>query len=294
MDPTRAVSSVSQALGESDATAEAALRSLFQAYAGTGPADWSSVEQALFARSDVEHGSIATLLGVLKDLAAEMGGADDPRAVVDDPELRGYFATTIPASDQAAGTPVAEGSMICRVGDAYYLGDDHEVWQAGSGDTVYYHDGVQNYDALGRPLDAPDAASASTVQSEDPDTWNNYLAQNGPRWDGTEASWQQFRDWFLYDAAEHHVGTSAQGFIALAENGDKRTVFATYGVALPTAETFETGGADDLLHRLRHEVMEPALTQILANHPELAELGEDRLRELLAEVTADHFESRIG
>ena len=294
MDPTHAVSSVSQALGESDATVEAALRSLFQAYSEAGPADWRDVEQGLSAQPGVEHGSIAVLLGALKDLAAEAGGADDPQALFADPGLRGYFATTTPAAHQAAGTPVAEGSMIHRVGDAYYLGEDHQVWQAGSGDAAYYHDGVQNYDALGRPLDAPDAASPATAQNDDPDAWNSYLAQNGPRWDGTEASWGQFRDWFLYDAAEHHVGTSAQGFIALAESGDKRTVFATYGVTLPAAASPETGGAEDLLHRLRHHVMEPALAQILADHPELAELGEDRLRELLAEVTADHIESRIG
>ena len=35
--------------------------------------------------------------------------------------------------------------------------------------------------------------------------------------------------------------------------------------------------------------MEPALAEILRTDPELASLGEERLRELLAEVTAEHL-----
>lgn len=296
MDPTRVVSGVSQALGESDETVDAVLRSLFQAYAEAVPTDWSGVEQILSAQAVLEYEKVAALLDALRALASEAGGADDPRSVFDDQELRGYFGTdtgTATADQSAAPAPVADGSLIHRVGDAYYLGEAHQVWPATSGDTVYYHDGTQNYDTLGRPLDAPDAASPAAGQPEDHEAWNSYLAQNGPRWDGTEAAWRQFRDWFLYDAAAHQVGGSAQGFIALAESGDKRAVFADYGVTLPAATSSGVGGGEDLLHRLRDEVMEPALARILAD-PELAELGETRLRELLAEVTADHLESRAG
>lgn len=285
------MTSVSTALGESGDTVEALLSGLFRAYSEAA-CDWAGVERLLSEQSAVEHGKLAALLDALKALAAEAGGADDPRSVFDDHDLRGYFAThtQTPAADQPAAIPVAEGSLISRAGDAYHLGQDHQVWRAEAGDTVYYHDGTQNYDTLGRPLDATPA----TAQPEDPDTWNRYLAQNGPRWDGAESSWQQFRDWFLYDAAANGVGTSAKGFIALAEAGDKRAVFADYGVTLPSAVAPDTGGAQDLLGRLRLEVMEPALAQILRAEPELAALGEDRLHELLAEVTADHVARRIG
>lgn len=290
------VTSVSAALGEGGDTVEAVLGGLFRACAEAGPADWAGVEQVLSAQPVVEYGKLDALLGALKALAAEAGGAEDPRTVLEDHDLRGYFApdTRAPAADRPGGTPVAEGSLISRVGEAYYLGPDHQVWQAGSGDAVYYHDGTRNYDTLGHPLQAPDAAPQATGASEDPEAWNGYLAQNGPRWDGTEASWAQFRDWFLYDAVAHHVGTSAQGFIALAERGDKRAVFADYGLTLPAAAPSEAGGVPDLLGRLRDEVIEPVLAHALNTEPRLAALGEDRLRELLAEVTAGHLNRHTG
>jgi hypothetical protein len=44
---------------------------------------------------------------------------------------------------------------------------------------------------------------------EDPAAWNAYLAANGPAWDGTEGSWQPYRDWFLYYAVEAGVQGAA-------------------------------------------------------------------------------------
>jgi hypothetical protein len=228
MDPVQVVTSISTALGESGDTVEVLFRGLFRAFPDAGSTDWPGVEQVLYTQPAVEYGKVAALLDALRALAAQAGGAEDPRTVFEDHDLRGYFAADIraPAADQSATTPVAEGSAISRVGDAYYLGQDHQVWQAAMGDTVYYHDGTQNYDTLGRPLDAPGAASPATGepgQGEDPGAWNGYLARNGPRWDGTEPSWAQFRDWFLYDAAANGVSESAAGFITLAE---RRTFWA--------------------------------------------------------------------
>lgn len=292
------VENVSEALGENSDTVEMVFKGLFRAYAVVEPYDWATVEQLLYAQPPLQYDKLATLMDVLKGMAIDAGGGGDPHTVFDDCDLRSYFGpgTQAPTADtgmgagQPDGAPVEQGSLIHRVGDAYYLGQDHQVWQAQSEDSVYYHDGTQNFDTLGRPLDAPGAAPAAG-QSEDPESWNQYLAQNGPRWDGSDASWQQFRDWFVYDAAAHGVGTSAQGFIALAERGDKQQVFADYGVALPTTATDATG-TDDLLDRLHQEVMQPALAQILLADPELAALGEDRLHELLAEITADHLARR--
>jgi hypothetical protein len=65
---------------------------------------------------------------------------------------------------------------------------------------------------------------AGQPQQEDHEAWNSFLAQHGPRWDGTEESWQPFRDWFLYYADQSQVGESARGFIAYAESGDKVNV----------------------------------------------------------------------
>jgi hypothetical protein len=300
VDPVRVVDDVSQALGEGSEATEQLLRGLFRAYLGATPTDWTGVEQVLSAQSIVAYDEIPQLLDALKNVAGQAGDAEDPRKVFDDPELQGHFATAGqgPDTGQAAGAPVTEGSAIYQVGEAFYLGQDHQVqlWPAESEGSVYYHDGTNSYDELGRPLGGSDAASpaAGQPQQEDYQAWNSYLAQNGPRWDGTEESWPQFREWFVYDAGQNQVGESAKGFIALAESGDKREVFTSYGVTLPAVSAAsEPGGADYLLQRLHREVMEPALTEVMAD-PELAALGEERLRELLAEVTAEHLHNRIG
>jgi hypothetical protein len=123
-------------------------------------------------------------------------------------------------------------------------------------------------------------------QEEPAEVWQAYLAENGPAWDGAEESWQQFREWFAYYAAEQGVGASAEGFLQLAEAGDKHLVFAQYGVAVPVTV--------DTLRALPDEVMQPAVDALLRNAPELAALGEQRLREILAEVTAAHLSTTEG
>lgn len=291
------VNTVSAALGESGDQVEAMLAGLLRAYPQAGPADWPSVEQVLSAQPTVAYDKVAPLLDALKELAAEAGAVEDPRVIIDNDEIRGYFAPRAQnaAADQSATTPVTDGSLIHRVGEAYYLGEGHQVWQATSGDSVYYHDGAHSYDALGQSLEAPEGARPAAGESGDLDAWYRYLAENGLRWDGAEASWQQFRDWFLYDAAEHGVGGDAQGFIALAERAaDKRAIFAEYGLTLPTAAPSGANSTEDLVQLLRQEVMEPALAHVLSVDPEVAALGEDRLREILAEVTADQLAGRTG
>lgn len=237
MDPAQVLDAASAALGESSSTAEAVLRDLLSAFPEGAPDDWPTVEQAASSHTGVELDKVAALLDALKALASAAGSAEDPRTILDDHEVRGYFASPARNTDaeETVPAPVAGGSSIRRVGEEYYLGEGHQVWQATSGDFVYYYDAERNYDAFGSPLDAPESAGATTGQSDDHDVWNRYLAENGLLWDGTEPSWRQFRDWFLYDAAAHGVGESARGFIALAESAaDKLTVFADYGIALVT------------------------------------------------------------
>jgi hypothetical protein len=86
--------------------------------------------------------------------------------------------------------------------------------------------------------------------ADDPAAWNAYLAANGPVWDGAEGAWQQFRDWFLYYAAEAGVKQSAQGFVDYVEaQQDKVAAFAQYGIvaaAQPSADdSAESAGAVD-------------------------------------------------
>jgi hypothetical protein len=371
VDPAQAVNQISAALFEGPDATEQVLRELFlHAYFEPMPADWEGVQQILSTRSNLRPEQVSPWLELLKSLAGEAGDAQDPRKFFEDPELQRYFAVA----------QVPPGSAIYQVDRGFYLNGDYQcqLWRVEEPDgSVYYHDGTNSYDELGNPRGASDAASPA--QPEDHEKWNAYLKENGPRWDGTEEHWQQFRDWFLYSADLNHVGQSAHGFIELAEkSSDKRAVFAEYGITLPATAAPDSAGqpqpedpeawnaylrengpvwdgnekswqtfrdwflyhadqnqvgqsahgfidlaekssdkrevfarygitlpaagapasgavaADDLMQRLRSEVMEPALAEVMAD-PQLAELaaelGEDRLHELVAEVTAAHLQT---
>lgn len=130
-------------------------------------------------------------------------------------------------------------------------------------------------------------AAPEDPAEEPAEAWYAYLAENGPAWDGTEESWQPFREWFAYYATEQGVGVSAEGFLRLAESGDKHAVFAQYGVAASVVTV-------DTLRALPDDVMQPAVDAMLRNTPELAALGERRLREIVAEETAAHLARTSG
>jgi hypothetical protein len=88
---------------------------------------------------------------------------------------------------------------------------------------------------------APEAADgADPRQGETPDhaggNWNAFLAENGPRWNGTDQAWGPFKEWFLYTAAEHGVTQPAESFLAYVDaQQNKASVFAQYGVTIAAA-----------------------------------------------------------
>jgi hypothetical protein len=66
--------------------------------------------------------------------------------------------------------------------------------------------------------------------------WQAFLAENGPRWDGDERTWDQFRQWFHYEAGQHGLAVPAGQFIGHVEGQpDKVAVFAQYGVVISAA-----------------------------------------------------------
>lgn len=87
----------------------------------------------------------------------------------------------------------------------------------------------------------------ATVQQEDPAApydeaaWQAFLAENGPLWAGTEDTWQPWREWFAYTAAEQGLDEPATGFLTwLDAQEDKIAGFAAYGVTItPPAPELE-------------------------------------------------------
>jgi hypothetical protein len=148
----------------------------------------------------------------------------------------------------------------------------------------------------------------STPTSQDPDsagpaydeqTWHDYLRNHLSRWDGMDESWPQFAEWFTYYAAEAGVGQPARELVAYLQpmdNGTRLATVAQYGVVItphPEASA-EDEGADDAgteddveLDEFGEELM----AEILAEHPELADLPEATRRRLLADVIGEESAS---
>lgn len=70
----------------------------------------------------------------------------------------------------------------------------------------------------------------------DEQAWVAFLAENGPRWNGDEASWEQFAAWFLHTAGEAGVGEPAGSLLEyLSGVPDKVAEFGRYGVVIDVA-----------------------------------------------------------
>jgi hypothetical protein len=69
----------------------------------------------------------------------------------------------------------------------------------------------------------------------DEQAWQAYLAQNGTQWDGTEESWEQFRQWFAYYASEQGLSAPATKFLDYLTPqpaAERIATFAQYGVPI--------------------------------------------------------------
>lgn len=84
----------------------------------------------------------------------------------------------------------------------------------------------------------PAELAGNAVTSYDEQAWQDFLAANGPEWDGTGDSWDQFRDWFSYHAAEQQLGTPANGLLEFLDAqpvAERIETFAEYGVTISPA-----------------------------------------------------------
>ena len=102
--------------------------------------------------------------------------------------------------------------------------------------------GDQQTDTSGQRASDGDSDPAST--GYDPDAWTAFLNENGPRWNGDDSVWEQFRDWFAYVAGQQGLADPAEGFLTYVEGQqDKVAAFAAYGVTItPSTDTGSVGG----------------------------------------------------
>lgn len=136
------------------------------------------------------------------------------------------------------------------------------------------------------------AAEPAAEVAEDIEVWNAYLVENGTQWNGDEEAWPPFREWFLYYAAERGVTDLATAFLDYAEGQpDKRAVFAQYGVMIVAGEPAEP---ETVVRQLRTDVVEPVLAKVMGGSPQVASLGEARLRGLVEATLAAEIGRRTG
>lgn len=154
----------------------------------------------------------------------------------------------------------------------------------------------------------PVAATAEPEQ-EDEAAWNTYLQTNGPFWDGTEAGWPAFVEWFLYHAREQKVGMLATAFCDYAAANGALAVFAQYGVTLqahetaaaepvpvqaeaqsaapqPEADAAETEGDGLSVEEAVATYGDELIAEFRTQNPEFADMTDEQLRDILAELLA--------
>jgi len=133
---------------------------------------------------------------------------------------------------------------------------------------------------------ASQAATSASGPGYDEHAWQNYLTTNATQWNGTEETWNQFTQWFLYYAEEHGVTTPATALIdylnPLPAN-QRITELARYGVIITPPQTAAAGteastgtGADQHVAEIMDDV--------LATNPKFAAISEERRIEIMNEA----------
>lgn len=131
---------------------------------------------------------------------------------------------------------------------------------------------------------------------EDVGTWTEFLGSNGPRWDGANGSWAEFGEWFAYYADQAGVPQSAVAFLNYVDSApDRRGAFAEYGIEIAARPEARGGFAEDADGRddphLIEEVVSDIADEVIADfrdqHPQFAELGDNELRTMIADVVRE-------
>lgn len=150
-------------------------------------------------------------------------------------------------------------------------------------------DKVAVFAAYGITIAAPARVPAAEY---DPETWNAFLVENGPRWDGTEEQWETFVNWFVYQAGESRVATAAQGFIDyVAAQPDKVAAFAAYGVTIAAPAAPEQAELPAVSEQVLEVIGDSGLQDVLAAAPELKDLSPEELDAVLREALAEMGET---
>ncbi len=104
----------------------------------------------------------------------------------------------------------------------------------------------------------------------DEQVWQAYLAENGPAWDGSQDSWEQFRQWFTYYADERGLGEPATGLMGYLDGQSAAewvSTLARYGVSIAPAAAGEPGSAESGLGEIPAEDVDSMMREVSIQPP---------------------------
>jgi hypothetical protein len=156
----------------------------------------------------------------VQELVARRAGGPDASWT----DLRAYFVERTGVTDPS-GDPLI-GPLLRGLDE---MPDSERTALLGDGDKFEKH----VYD-LATTVATP-AAATTAAPAYDEAVWQRFLAENGPRWAGDEGSWQQFRDWFTYQADQAGVGrpaTALMDHLGTLAGPERIATFAQYGVRI--------------------------------------------------------------
>jgi hypothetical protein len=119
------------------------------------------------------------------------------------------------------------------------------------------------------------AEADEPADTYDANAWFAFLAEHGTRWDGTEESWDAFREWFAFYAAEAGFREPCDllmDYLASKSAAERIALFAEYGVAIQ-APASAVGTLDPRAQGV--------MDNLLARKPQYADIPEARRIELV-------------
>jgi hypothetical protein len=133
-----------------------------------------------------------------------------------------------------------------------------------------------------------ESGAAPAAGGYDEAAWHQYLLENGAQWDGTEASWPQFAEWFRYYADQKGLSEPATGLMTYLESqsaAERIATLAQYGVTIAAPEH----AAQPEAAQAGGSLVMPGAADIhvsLSEEPEFTALPEDKQAEVVAQVQA--------
>jgi hypothetical protein len=137
----------------------------------------------------------------------------------------------------------------------------------------------------------------SEVPGYDEQAWLAYVAQNGRQWDGTEATWDQFTEWFAYYANAGGFAVPADALLKYlaSQSAAERTTTLWPASDLPPEgpEGPEEPEEPEELEASDEDI-ETIMRELLEDNPELADVEEEIRRELVIEAINETLAKEEG